>query len=120
MRKALLVTAVLLLLAVPASAQRGGCCQSVVGPKYEAVTIGLAGYDEHGCRSGDLWLGLEPCVAAQPTPEPTVAPPPTSVPTVVPPEPTPTPIPIEAGWWGLIKAWADKFTIWKEIGRAHV
>lgn len=92
------------LFAVTSSAQRGGCCQSVVGPEYPAVMLGLVGYDEHGCRDGDTWLGLEPCEAVQPTPVPTV------VPTAV---PTPTPPPGDGGLWGLITEWASKFTIWK-------
>lgn len=106
MKRGLVIVGLFLALLWPmaANAQRGGCCQSVVGPEYPAVMVGLVGYDQHGCRNGDTWLGIEPCEGVQPTPVPTV------VPTAV---PTPTPPPGDGGLWGLITEWTSKFTIWK-------
>lgn len=56
--------------------------------------------DERGCVKAwaDVW-SAEPCPAMTPVPA-------TPVPTAIPP-------PADGGFWGLIKAWADKVTLWK-------
>jgi hypothetical protein len=107
MRKVLLLFALVVVLVAcvdPMYAQpppTPGCCYNEASNTYyPAGSIKIGGaLDEHGCVAAnlDVWTEGE-CPAVTP------------VPTVV---PTPVPPPEEGGLWALIKAWADRFTIWK-------
>lgn len=103
MRKQLLVAIAALFLALPLAAQDySGCCyngqQNLFYPAGSMENFGPL--DEHGCVESwvDVW-SAEPCPAMTPVPA-------TPVPTAIPP-------PADGGFWGLIKAWADKVTLWK-------
>lgn len=86
MRRLLIPVLLVLAFAAPALSQEfSGCCTTPQGVQYEAASV--FGSGNHGCATGDAWVAT-PCPTATPVP------------------------PVPGGWWDLVKAYADKVSIW--------
>lgn len=87
MRKVFFVMLLLGAFALPVLAQEmPGCCTNIRAGQYAPSPI--FGGGNHGCATGDAWVAM-PCPTATPVP------------------------PVPGGWWDLVKAYADKVSIWK-------